>query len=454
MHDYAARDFVDSGVLEDLAKRFDLRFVSTDRLTIDLTRFGPVYNYREPTGWRLRAAQLARGLMHMTDKRRFELNRRHTLARAIFGVGPKVAWMTDFVSRAGLARPMTLLLRAALRLSAPSVLPAAKAPDAMLIYTPVASYFADDLIRETRRLGIPSLAVVNNWDNLNTKSFLEVPSYLGVWGEQGFLIARLMHLIPAHRIFVIGAPRFEIYRRSVLNRAEARTRLGLPADRRILLFCGAGIAFEETSLLEELDAAIDEGRLPRDLFVVYKPHPLRFARAAERPFDAAAARNVVLAPTGGRNLTELDIYPDLLAAADALISPFSTMVMEGAQHGLPALCLAYSDPGHANHDWNRVSFNLHLYLIRHSDWAIVCDSRTAFLDRCRELVAAIGDERIAQYAKGSAEMMSRTGSSSVADRIEGAVFSVLSQRGSDESFRLSQMEQPGTLGNMASVKDA
>ena len=117
-------------------------------------------------------------------------------------------------------------------------------------------------MRDARRRRIPLLALINNWDNLDTASFLEEPPYLGVWGEQGFLIARLMHGLPAHRVFVIGAPRFEIYRKHKLSRDEARARLGLPRSRRILLFCGTGVSFEEVSLLEELDAGC-----PRDYVV-------------------------------------------------------------------------------------------------------------------------------------------------------------------------------------------
>jgi hypothetical protein len=323
----------------------------------------------------------------------------------------------------------------------------------MVVYTSVSSYFADDLIRNSRRLALPTLALVNNWDNLNTKSFFESPPYLGVWGEQGFLIARLMHMISPHRIFVIGAPRFEIYRGVPIDRLEARRRLGWPLDKRIILFCGAGAEFEETSLLEELDDAIDSGTLKSDLHVVYKPHPLRFKRIAERPFDVTKARHVMMAYQGNRSLTELSIYPDLLAASDAIISPFSTMVMEGARHGLPALCLAYADPGHANHDWNRVAFNLHLYVIRHGDWAVVCDSRSAFIERCIALIHLIGDESAASLAKAAAEMVYRTGGKSIAARIREAVVRIAGGQDADDSYRRSFIVGASGSAVVADLKD-
>lgn len=434
MHDYAARDFADSGVLDELAKDFRLAFISTDRLTLDLSRYGPIVARHTIGRLRLVAYQLAAGLWHMAVKRRFELNRRNVLRQATFGVSQKVERAIAWLSAIGLARPVGALLRVLLRFTTPRLIDEGLAASAVLVYTSIRSFFADDIVRDAKRMSIPLLALANNWDNLNTKSFLEIPPYLGVWGEQGFLIARLMYRIPAHRIFVIGAPRFEIYRCASSSRAEARVRLKFPEGRRIVLFCGAGVAFDEISLLEELDDAIYKGQLPEELLVVYKPHPLRFPRATEKPFHAEHYRNVVLAPGTSRKLTELSLYPDLFAASDALISPFSTMVIEGARYGLPALCLGYNDPGHANHDWGRAAFNLHTYVIRHGDWATVCESRATFMACCERLVAMLGDPSVATSARAAAEMVWRTGGSSVSERIANAVHAIGAGHDADNSM--------------------
>lgn len=438
LNDYAARDFVDSGVLRDLAGEFRLVFITTPRLTIDLSSYG-VVAAQHRMGWiRCRLYLLTAGLWHMTVKRRFELNRRNVLHHATFGVGPLIRSLISGLSLVGVSRPLGGLLRGWLRLTASRLLPRDRAVAAVLVYTSVRSYFADDIVRDARRLGVPVLALTNNWDNLNTKSFLEAPSYLGVWGEQGFLIARLMHGIPPHRIFVIGSPRFEIYRRFRPTRTEARNRLNFPLDRRIILFCGAGVPFEEVSLIEDLERAIEKGDLPNDLLVVYKAHPLRFARKSEKPFNPHEFRHVVLAPETERQLTDLELYPSLLAAADAIISPFSTMVMEGARHGIPAMCLGYDDPGHANHDWGRSAFNLHLYMIRHSDWAVVCESRAAFRSSCERLIAMVGDRALATQALAAAEMVWKTGQDSVAERIARAIRTIAAGRDADKSFEVAQ----------------
>jgi hypothetical protein len=205
-NDYAARDFLDSGVLEELSRSFRLSFVAGPKMTLDLRQYGAVHPYDDLPGWRLRAVLLARGLWHMHDKGQFEFNRSQGLARATFGVGPTVSLLISLISKLRLAGIASVALRAWLRASTSHAIPAEPQPDALLIYTSVSSYFADDLVREARAKSIPVLALTNNWDNLNTKSFVETPPYLGVWGEQGFLIARLMHRLLPHQIFLIGAP--------------------------------------------------------------------------------------------------------------------------------------------------------------------------------------------------------------------------------------------------------
>src|SRR6266487_646436 len=111
MHDYAARDFVDSGVLDELARDFRLKFVSSSRLTIDLSRHGPVVARHEIGIWRLRLYWLAAGLLHVAVKRPFELSRRIAFCQATFGVGRHVSRMIDWLARPGIGRALGEALR-------------------------------------------------------------------------------------------------------------------------------------------------------------------------------------------------------------------------------------------------------------------------------------------------------------------------------------------------------
>src|SRR5690606_31209421 len=109
--------------------------------------------------------------------------------------------------------------------------------------------------------------------NIAHKIFLQQPDYLGVWGEQSYLFARLLQKLPADKIFVIGSPRFEVYRQEHPSKEEARRRLNLPLDKPVLLFAGAGVVFDEVSLIEEFESAAARGLWDKEILLLYKPHP-------------------------------------------------------------------------------------------------------------------------------------------------------------------------------------
>jgi len=422
--DYHFRDFIQTGLLDELAKRFELVFLLGDEVGLDLSSYGPTRRAPRLSGLRMRFWLIGSSLQHIELMRRYDITLKHSVARATYGFSSRMAAFVNLAARLHLDGPIAHVARSALRWTRPSLRRETDGADVILASTSVKSALIDDLVRHARRANQPMLALQTNWDNIALKAFFELPPHIGVWGEQSFLVARLLHRIPANRIFVTGTPRFEMYRQSLPDRAAARRALGVPKSGRLLLFCGASVAFDETSLLEELDQIIEAGELGADIHVLYKPHFARARRAGERQFDPARVQHVTVFNAVQGVATDLEAYPTIFAAADAVISPFSTMVIEGARHGLPAICLGYEDPAHANHDWGRVAFNLHLYLIRHGDWAVVCEQRDRFLDCVRALMPLIGDSTIAASAKASSEMVFKHGRESVAARIIAAIETV------------------------------
>lgn len=433
-HDYAVRDFYESGVLRELAERFDLYFLCENSITYPIEQFGKVLPPYQLGGLRRRVYWIAAGLWHIHYKQKFEVRARHAVEQAVFGVGPKISKVIRWLYRCGLAWPMSQLCKGLLKCTRSNVIPAELELDGILVYTSVRSHFCDDLVREAKRKKIPLLALTNNWDNLNTKSFLEKPPYLAVWGEQGYLIARLLYQFPAYRTFVTGAPRFEIYKRNTMTAASAREQYGWSSAKRHILFCGAGVPFDELTLLAQLDKAISAKMLPSDIHILYKPHPLSFVRTNARRFEDYGFVHVTRVETPSNQLTSLSIYSALFAVAKAVISPFSTMVMEGALHGLPALCMGYNASGHANHDWGRSAFNLHLYLIRHAAWSVICEHPEQFISGCQALIKMIDDDNLAMMAKGAAEMVFKYHNNPVTQTLSNAMETVMHRAHADNSY--------------------
>ncbi len=228
-----------------------------------------------------------------------------------------------------------------------------------------------DGIRAARSLGIASLALIANWDNLSSKGvFAERPDYLGVWGEQGVEHARDMHGIPAERSHPLGAPQFEHYFRHVPGSSQS------PFPFRYVLFAGCFAPFDELSALERLEDLVECHGLP--LKIVYRPHPHRFPRNVPDFVDEGRFKHVVIDPQirelyaasskesddwGGPQrkrlkplLPPLDYYPALLENAEFVICPLSTMIVEAAIFERRVLVVAYDDGIHENSPATVVSY--------------------------------------------------------------------------------------------------
>jgi len=217
---------------------------------------------------------------------------------------------------------------------------------------------AHDAIRSARLLGVPSLVLVINWDNLSSKgAFTVKPDYIGVWGEQSAEHARRIHGIPRDRVELLGVPTFDHYFRYPSGSEPA------PFPFRYAVFAGCFAAFDELTPLRRLDELIEARSL--DLKVVYRPHPYRQDRLEDDFADEATFRHVIVDPqmrdwyvgayrSRSRKiwqdplgqLPDLDYYAPLLDHASFVICPFSTMIIEAAIFERPVLVPAWDDGIH------------------------------------------------------------------------------------------------------------
>jgi hypothetical protein len=212
-----------------------------------------------------------------------------------------------------------------------------------------------DLVRLTRSSRTRVLALIDNWDNLSSKTVLWAPpDHLGVWGEQSRQHAVEIQGIPTERITVLGTPRFDGY-------FSARTSPPpSPYPFPYVLFVGAALAVDELEVLRLLDAELSASPDVYDgLRIVYRPHPWQQPRAVPSKFEAGEFENIVLdiqlqeADRLGwlgaeRNDLQPDLewYPPLLTNARLVMGPLTTMLLEGSLCHRPVLALAHDDGRH------------------------------------------------------------------------------------------------------------
>ncbi len=231
------------------------------------------------------------------------------------------------------------------------------AGDHDLVIHPSSAYEAtgSDLVRITRGTRTRVLALIDNWDNLSSKTVLWArPDHLGVWGEQSRRHAIEIQGIPPRDISILGTPRFDGYFTARAQRPPS------PYPFPYILFVGAALAVDELAVLRLLDDTLADGPgLQDDLRVVYRPHPLQQRRAVPAVFEPDRFRRVVLdaqfvqAAKDGRIgadnddfQPDLGWYPPLLTNATLVMGPLTTMLLEGSLCHRPVLALAHDDGIH------------------------------------------------------------------------------------------------------------
>lgn len=155
-------------------------------------------------------------------------------------------------------------------------------PD-VLVVTPANMRFSEetDYLKAARRLKIPTALPVLSWDNLSTKGLIQIaPDMMFVWNAAQYDDAVNLHKIPPKRISIAGAPFFDKWFDGSLQSADRASfcdRIGLDADRKILLYLGssANIARDETWFVEavatRLAASVDQNTARAQILI--RPHP-------------------------------------------------------------------------------------------------------------------------------------------------------------------------------------
>ncbi len=225
-------------------------------------------------------------------------------------------------------------------------------PDIVVHPSVLEGLFINDIVAECRRRAIPSVVVMNSWDNPSTKrAVVGQPDWLLVWGPQTRDHAIRFVGMKPERAVAFGAAQFDVFHETPrFDRAALCARYAFDPACAVVLFAGANTQTDEFGTLVALDAAIESGAVPR-LNVIYRPHPWGGAGAGGARFLSHRFRHVKIDETmreilervgqGHAAAITLPDYRDahdLLANVDVVVSPLSTIVVEAALHAKPVVC--------------------------------------------------------------------------------------------------------------------
>jgi len=434
-HDITVRHFVLNGVLRALEDEHDVVWIFPERhrrvsgspadLPIGRCRTVPISETRLHDYRRLYHASVLRMLRGTRDQRAMFAFWRQTLGRRAFWTSWALSWPGTY----GLYRRRMLA-----RIGEPKALGALldeEKPDVIVHPTVLEGLFVSDLVRWGRAHGVPTVFLMNSWDNPAVKAMtVGVPDRFVVWGEQSRQVAHERLGMPLSDIVAFGAAQFEVYRRPPRETAAAyRGRVGVPAGDQLLLYAGSSKGLDETAHLVALEQAVDAGRLPR-CTILYRPHPWRARLDSEADFFSRRWRHVMMAPDmadyyrrhrAGEVSIHLADYAEThvtLSAVDAVVSPLSTILLEAGLHGKPILAYLADEDMTQNIAMFSMAKTVHFRDFFERVDCLRCESPGALVTDCARLLEMAGRPGVDERLRRQCGFFVDAGERSYADRLD------------------------------------
>ena len=191
----------------------------------------------------------------------------------------------------------------------------------------------DDLVASLNSMGIRTVALQENWDNLSSKTFIDSkPDYFLVWGEQSAGHVKNIHKLSKTETFIIGSPRFLPYSNileSGNNSFGTIPPIGNEASKvknPYVLFTGTGDGIDDEFILRETLQILYAANSNKTFSLIYRPHP--FTRNPITPTFKNELQNLGVLIDASLASRSVFHHCPIVANASLVINQFSTMLLE------------------------------------------------------------------------------------------------------------------------------
>lgn len=204
-----------------------------------------------------------------------------------------------------------------------------------------------DIISICQKHKIKSILLIDNWDNLSSKSILwRRPDTVAVWGRQTKKHAVEIQGLEEHQVKCIGTPRFEKYFQSRDKKLRSHFEF------KYVLFVGQSLPSNEVSIVKIINNILCSPMF-RDagIKLVYRPHPWAMN---QRIAEVDELEAVIIDPqidARDKSLKkveqfqpDLDYYPSLLQNAEFVVSALTSMIIEASILRKTVIAIAHTEP--------------------------------------------------------------------------------------------------------------
>ena len=309
----------------------------------------------------------------------------------------------QYVQRHPWTRRHSSLVRAGLAL-AEEIIPSDRLFDLFLTYerpdvvlvTPLVDYgsYQTDYVKSAHRLGIPVVFAPFSWDNLTNRGLIRVhPDRVLVWNDIQMREAVELHGVPADRVVITGAARFDDFfaMRPASTREEFGVHAGLdPAHPFVLYICSSEfVAPREVEFVERWVAAVRQSADPalRACGLLVRPHPAHLQQW--KNVQLADVPNVAVWSEKATMNADQGLYDSLYHSA-AVVGLNTSAMLEAGILGKPVLTLVVDEFSGGQQE------TLHFHYLRASNGGLLTEAQ-GFAEHQQQLSAALasggaGDE--------------------------------------------------------------
>ncbi len=220
----------------------------------------------------------------------------------------------------------------------------------LVVATSCVIWAEEAYIMAARDLGIPTLGCIQSFDALTSRPQIAPCDDFSVWNQRMQNQLLTFHpQVAKSRVHITGAPQFDFHGRDEFRwtREETLTRLGLPPGTRYVLY--AANSFHQTPTEADLIAEFAQ-RCKRSLklcnhMIVTRLHPQdNYQRWAGKLMNAP---NLVVSQPTTRSwhfskAEEQALLVNSLRYADVCLNMWSTMSLDAAAVGTPAVCVGFA----------------------------------------------------------------------------------------------------------------
>jgi len=234
-----------------------------------------------------------------------------------------------------------------------------------------------DVINWARKRGIRTAGIIKSWDNVLKKPITRADR-IAVWGQANYQEALEEERYREDEVEMVGSPAFDRYfTRGVVKEREGFWReRGLDPTKPVILFGtvgGLGLDWDETFMLDLLLEFCETQPELKGAQIVCRLHPMThleyFLPYKEHPRVLLSHGSYVKTLGWSMTRDEVDEMANMLCHSDVVITPASTLSLEGPCFDTPTIVTFFSTlrPNLAEALARKYWLNLHFRRIQRHD---------------------------------------------------------------------------------------